>query len=40
MVKHCTKGGEGNEENGIYLFGIGDVGNLFFRLRNTRGHKD
>jgi len=34
------KGGEGNEENGVYLFGIGDVGDLFFRMRNCGRYKD
>jgi len=34
------KGGEGNEENGVYLFGIGDVGDLFFRMRDRRRLKD
>jgi hypothetical protein len=34
------KGGEGNEENGEYLFGIGDVGDLFVWMRNTGRCKD
>lgn len=34
------KGGESNEENGVYLFGNGDVGNFFFRLRDRGRRKD